>query len=325
MSTGVAAAAEAAAAVAGPGAIRLEIATTPAAADAVLDEAERLARLGVAAVVGHSNSSASLTASQVYNRAGIVQLAPTTTASVYERAGPYSFRLVPSDRQQARLLVRAALRYGDGAPVAVLYENDAYGYGLYRDLRRAADTLGLRVAVAGGYLAGEPGPDLQALLDAVLRIRPRVLLWLGRPVPLDSLMPKLRAAGVLVLGPDALDNPAVHENRDGTFDGVVFVRLLDAAVHARASAVLAGRVDLAPLGAEGLLTYDAVGVISAAVSAGAREGSEIRSYLYSLGRTRPPYQGIAGPIQFDDGRALQRPWQLARVTPAGVAAVGAGP
>lgn len=318
MSTGIEAAAQAAVAEEGPGAIRLEVGSSPTAADAALDGAERMVERGVVAVVGHSNSAASLTASQVYNRAGIVQIAPTTTATVYERAGPYSFRLVPSDRQQAQLLARAALQLGRGAPVAVLYENDAYGYGLYRDLGRAADSLGLRFTGAGAFLANEEPRVLRALLAAVLRPRPRVVLWLGRATPLDSLMASLRAADVLVIGPDALDNAAVHRNLRGNFDGLVFVRLLDARVQARAVAQLADRVEGVDIGAEALLTYDAVGVIRAAVGAGARQGSEIRGYLLSLGRERPPYRGLTGPIQFDENRTLQRPWRLARVTGQGV-------
>src|SRR5690606_24327043 len=110
-------------------------------------------------------------------------------------------------------------------------------------------------------------------------------------------------------------------NLRGTFDGLVFVRLLDADVHARAAATLAGRVEDAALGAEALLTYDAIGVIRAAVGDGARQGSEIRDYLLTLGHTRPPYRGVTGRIQFDEHRTLQRPWRLARVTADGVSEV----
>src|SRR5690606_3114166 len=74
MSTGVKPVAAAAVASQGPGMVRLEVGSSPTAAEAVLDGAELMVDRGVVAVVGHSNSAASLTASQVYNRAEIVQI-----------------------------------------------------------------------------------------------------------------------------------------------------------------------------------------------------------------------------------------------------------
>ncbi|HUG28520.1 MAG TPA: hypothetical protein VMK53_09500, partial [Gemmatimonadales bacterium] len=66
---------------------------TNAAAPAIGMAEEFVALPGVVAVVGHSNSSASLAASQIYNDAEVVQIAPTSTAPRYSEAGPFSFRL----------------------------------------------------------------------------------------------------------------------------------------------------------------------------------------------------------------------------------------
>jgi len=60
----------------------------------------------ILAVVGHTNSNASLAASQVYNERHVVQIAPTSTAPLYSHAGPYSFRMVPSDLYQGEFLAK---------------------------------------------------------------------------------------------------------------------------------------------------------------------------------------------------------------------------
>ncbi len=83
------------------------------------------------AVVGHTNSAASLVTAQLYNEAEVVQMAPTTTAVAYSEAGPFSFRLVPSDDHQGPFLANALERsFPDGARLALFYVNDDYGRGL---------------------------------------------------------------------------------------------------------------------------------------------------------------------------------------------------
>lgn len=327
VSRGIDTAATLAAAAAGPGAIELRVEWPASAvgAQAALDVAEKLVDEGAIAVVGHSNSAASLAASQAYNRARVVQLAPTTTATVYEHAGEYSFRMVPSDRDQARLLVRAARQLAGGRPVVVMYENDAYGYGLHRDLEHAARSQAVSFAAAAAYLSDEPPAAVRAVFARLLERRPGVLIWLGRGIPLDAIYAQARAAGVKVIASDGLDAKRTYANDGDVFTGLYFVRLLDPAVQERAARALAGRLDVAAVGAEGLLTYDAVGVIRAAVAEGARDGSDVRAYLLSLGRTRPPYDGVTGEIHFDENRSLQRAWQLAMVTGSAVVPVEVAP
>lgn len=316
VSSGIDTAAALAASAPGPGSIelRVEWPRNAVGAQAALDAAEKLVAEGVIAVVGHSNSGASLAASQAYNRARVVQLAPTTTATVYERAGEYSFRMVPSDRDQAQLLVRAARQFASGRPVVVMYENDAYGYGLYRDLEHAARQQAQPLATAAAFLSDERPEAVQAVLEKLLERDPGVLIWLGRGIPLNAVHERARAAGVTVVASDGVDTRRTYVNEGDVYTGLYFVRLLPPEVQERARRALAGSLDLVGVGAEGLLTYDAVGVIRAAVAEGARSGSGVRDYLLSLGRTRPPYHGLTGEIQFDENRSLQRAWQLARVT-----------
>jgi ABC-type branched-subunit amino acid transport system substrate-binding protein len=61
------------------------------------------------------------------------------------------------------------------------------------------------------------------------------------------------------------------------------------------------------------LAYDAMGVILAAIDAGARTGPQVRDYLMELGRSRPPYKGITGPVAFDDAGNRVGRYRLAPV------------
>src|SRR5258706_15225597 len=79
----------------------------------------------ILAVVGHTNSNASLAASQVYNERHVVQIAPTSTAPLYSHAGPYSFRMVPSDLYQGEFLAKVVAGDSPHPIVPVVFADDA--------------------------------------------------------------------------------------------------------------------------------------------------------------------------------------------------------
>src|SRR5205807_47995 len=111
--------------------LRLMLGQVSTAAQMALTAAESLASdPKVLAVVGHTNSSASLAAAHVYNEHHVVQIAPTTTTPLYSEAGDYSFRMVASDVYQGRFLANLVLAI-PGQRVAVLYVNDDYGRALH--------------------------------------------------------------------------------------------------------------------------------------------------------------------------------------------------
>lgn len=273
----------------------------------------------ILAVVGHANSASSLAASQIYNSAGLVQIAPTTTAPVYGRAGPFSFRLVPSDTLQASYLAMALRHHWPGRRLAVVHVNDDYGRGLLRVLRPQLDS----VVYEGLYADDADSADVARLRDAIVAGRPEVLVWLGRPGTLASLLPSLRAllSGVTAVCADACDVASVYSNGDSVFTGLFFVRFLDPAAPDSAMRAFQTRYRMETgevASSEALLTYDAVSLVRAALRDGARTRAEVREYLVSLGAARPAFEGITGRIEFDASGAFVRTYMLAEVRPTGV-------
>ena len=71
--------------------------------------AQELVNDKVAAVVGHLNSGASIAASEIYDRAGIVEISPATTDPGYTQRGlKTTYRLVETDAQQGPSLATCA-------------------------------------------------------------------------------------------------------------------------------------------------------------------------------------------------------------------------
>ncbi|MBR9988468.1 MAG: ABC transporter substrate-binding protein [Gemmatimonadetes bacterium] len=273
----------------------------------------------VLAVVGHGNSAASLAASQIYNTAGLVQIAPTTTAPVYGRAGPFSFRLVPGDSLQAAYLSMVRSHHWPASRVAVVHVNDDYGRGLLRVLRPQLDS----VVYEGLYADNGSALDIERLRDGIAARNPELLLWAGRPHVLGLLLPLLRETlpDIAVVCGDACDAAQVYHNTDGRFTGIHFVRFTDPAASDSASRSFRDRyleVTGEVASSEALLTYDAVSLVRAALRDGARTREGVRQYLTSLGTSRPAFVGLTGSIAFDETGACERSYMLAEVRADGV-------
>ena len=93
--------------------------------------ANKLVNEGVAGVIGHFNSSCSIPASDVYNRAGIPMITPASTnPQLTERGYRGVFRVCGRDDQQGRVAAQFAITQLKVKKVAVIHDKTTYGQGL---------------------------------------------------------------------------------------------------------------------------------------------------------------------------------------------------
>lgn len=290
-----------------------------------VETAGRLVDLpGLVAVVGHANSQASLATAPIYNRARVIQLAPTSTAPSFSQAGPYSFRLVPPDSVQGTALAREAMRRFEARGrlrIAIAYVNDDYGRGLRAATVAALDTA--RVRLVGEFPHNEGDvqePDPEGLVAALAEVRPDMILWLGRVPVLNVVLPVLRRAlgGVPILTGDAAYWAALMDDRISEWDGVEYLDFVDMEADPALQSFRERMWERFETGAAGpeALIYDATRVLLAALRSGADTGDDARRYLASLGSDRPPHPGLTGPIAFDSlGDIAERSYVLRRIEP----------
>jgi len=292
-----------------------------AATDAVGFATDFLARPGLVAVIGHVTSSASLATSQLYNAGSVVQLSPTATSILYSQAGPFSFRMVPPDDRQATFLCEVlCAAYPPGTRVALLYVNDDYGRGLRTALRASLDTSALDVVLDLPHAEDERRPEvITEIVGSVVAARPDVVVFLGSSASLSVYLPALRAARptLPIVGSDAVSSWARTPIAPDNWRAVQFADFVDVTAteslrtFARRYAERTGRAATGP----DVLTYDAVRVVLEAIGAGATSGEDVRAFLASLGRDRPPYAAISGPLQFSDNGDPERSFVLLGTEP----------
>lgn len=295
-----------------------------------LELADRFRRVErMVAVIAHSNSAASLATAPVYNEAEIVQIAPTSTAASYSLAGPYSFRLVPSDAAQGEVLAAALDSLAPaGARVAILYVNDDYGRGVREAFLDRLDRTRHTVVHDQPHSddeLGMPPADrehtVRAVVGSVLASRPEAIFWFGRARTFDLYLSVIReSAGALpILGSDGLASWGGWDRGGGRWDGVRYTDFLDmtATAELRDFDQRFRQRFGAPAGTGEVLSHDGMRLVLAAVRDGARSGPDVRDWLRSLGRTRPPFPGLSGPIAFNDAGDVTRSFVLVTITAPG--------
>ncbi len=287
---------------------------TNQAAAALAVAGDLVARPGLVAVIGHAGSSASLVAAPLYNEAGILQLAPTSSAPAYTRAGPLSFSMVPNDEEQgptlSSLLVDAA---GSRGRVAILYVNDDYGRGLRAAVLPALARVGVDVALDLPHADGSVAPiDVEATVELLARSDARAVGFLGRAPVLADLLPALRdrLGPIPVIGPDGVGLAMGTESwpPGPEWNGVRWIEFVSAEgtpeldrFRERFRKVLDGR----EARATEVLTYDAARLLVEGIARGARSGAELAGWLRSLEPDDPVFGSLlGGATLFDaDGNA----------------------
>jgi branched-chain amino acid transport system substrate-binding protein len=281
------------------------------------------------AVIGFTSSDASLAASRMLNRHGIVQVIPTATSPKLDDTGPWTFRLCPGDDYQATVLARTAMEDLDAGRCAVLYQNNDYGRELAALFRREYEALGGVIPFSAQLGSGFDDPaNLDLYVRQVITGTPDLLLLICQPAQAEVVQRALlrRDSSLPLLGSDSLGTHSALLQKLQVFEGMHILLFYhhDFTFPGNAEFVEAFRSrHRADPGYEAALAYDALMLLHQAVLEGARTRGELRDWLASL-TDRPPIPGVAGPISFDRDRRAWRPLHLAVIRNGGVHLVAAG-
>ena len=272
------------------------------------DIAVRVARIlyddpNVVAVVGHMNSGATLAAARVYNSGDnpLVEISPSASSPDLSGAGPYTFRICPSDSIHGTQLAEWARDRLGANRVAILYENDAYGRGLRTTFRNSFIERGGQIVSEDPFSAVLPSFE-----PYLTRIRSRggadVVLFAGAR---DGAAEMLRTLNMIRFKPTVLggDGAAGIETEEVDAEGVyISLAYLHDQPGARNEAftseyrrIYGGQLP----DHRGAGAYDAVFLLARTIEAVGLNRVRIRDYLAGIGQVTEPYHGVTGSIGFD--------------------------
>lgn len=292
-----------------------------------VDVATQLAALpGIVAVVGHQDSRSTLLAAPVYDEAGVPLVVPNATSRALAAAGRWVFPVAPSDSQEGAFIAEFATRVLRARRIALLYDNDEYGRGLrdgVRDALAAAGTPLVADAPIGAVCAGND--DATVTLMTSHRPPPDVLVLAARQGDAVCIVKQAhgRLPAIRFITGDAVEiNERLIAAMGAAAESTYFVAFwYDGLTDARSTAFTSTyrRVTGSHPSPAIALQYDALMLLMTAVRDVGPHRKAIQTYLSDLGRSRPAYEGVTGPISFEAGR--RRPLYMLRVSGGATIAV----
>ena len=265
---------------------------------------------GVVVVVGHASSRGSLLAAPIYGEAGMPFIAPTATSRRLHDAGSWTFQLAPDDEAEGAFIAGFALDSLAAPAITVFYLSaDEYGIGLRDGVARALKKRGRTLAEEVGILEDS---DFERRVAASLRRRTPDAVVLASRTPEAVAVARAirrRLPRVPLILADGVDAGGFGREM-GAFAGPAWAVAWwlpgSADSASRAFVGTFERVARRPPRQQEAMYYDALMVAAQALRAAGPHRDAIRRYLSELGVSRPPYQGITGPISF----AADRPTNL---------------
>lgn len=258
--------------------------------------ANKLVNSGIGGVIGHWNSSATIPASDVYNRASIPMITPASTnPQVTDRGLPNVFRICGRDDQQGKVAAEFALKALKVRKVAILHDKTTYGQGLADEFKKALGDQAL-VVYYDGITQGDK--DYRAILTSI-KIKLPDLFFFGGIYPEGGLLAKqAKEAGITapMLSGDGVIDPVFIEIAGPAANGTYLTFTPDTTKLPAAKDALARyRKRYGEPGPYSFYAYDAANVLLLGISkAATTDGKKVSETIHSI-----TYDGITGLIQFD--------------------------
>lgn len=262
--------------------------------------AQKLVDSKVVAVVGHFNSGASIPASKIYSDAGIPQISPSSTNPKYTQQGfKTTFRVVANDDQQGPVGAKFALQKLKPKTIAVIDDSTAYGQGIADTFEATAKAGGAKI-VAREHTT-DKDTDFKAILTKIKGRKPELIFFGGIDPQAGPMAKQMTELGIKAkfMGGDGIQTQNFIKLAGNAAEGAMAsmpglpkdqmpggARFLE-----KFKARFNAEVELyAPMG------YDAVFVFVEAMKRA--NSTDPAKFLPEIGKT--DYQGVIGPIAFDD-------------------------
>ena len=271
-----------------------------------IDVATGFVSAGVKAVIGHYCSGASIPASKVYQKAGILEISPASTNPRYTEDGGWNVvRLVPRDDAQAAAAAALVLDKFAGRKVAIVSDQAPAFAALAAKFAAALQQKGVTPALQFTFKAGTK--DFSTLAQQIADAGAGVVYLTGSYVEGGLIAQALRAVGskAQIVSGDSLVTEDYGNQAKDAAEGTLSTFTYDARKFPAAQG-LVQRLRNANQNPEGftLYAYAAVQALAAAAEAtGTLDSTRLAEWLRGGNR----FDTVVGPVSFDAKGDLTAP------------------
>jgi branched-chain amino acid transport system substrate-binding protein len=262
-------------------------------------------------VDGHQFSGATIAAGAKYESAGLPMISPSATNPDISTLGAYIWRICMTDAVQGEGLANYSVMTLSKQKIAIMYDNSDYGRGL-------ADAYESGVKAAGGTIVGKEqyatgDTDFKAQLTKLKGAGPDLLFLSGYYPEGSKIAQQARELGmdVQMLGSDGYASDELPKLGGAAVEGMLVSTFFDYTkddpavqkfVEAYKAKYGGGNPDWFAAN-----SYDVIMLAAqAAKNAGKNDRTAINDALGTIGT----YEGISGPVTFDENGDVIKPLQI---------------
>jgi len=255
----------------------------------------------ILAVISSYNSSCAFAQIPVYLEAGLPAISAVATNPSITGMSPYFYRTVVSDAFSGKTGANLCKSVG-WDKIALLYESDDYGYGIYEEFYKEANNIGLEIAYEGTFVYGET-KDFSTILTSIQNADVQGIYICGlvtETALIAHQMKTLGITGVGLAGANGLYSPALIDEGGVDVEGLytlgAFSTESDDPIAQSFVAAYNEKYGEDP-SSWGALAYDAAMVIIEAMkSAASLDRESINNAISTI-----EYQGVTGMNKFVNG------------------------
>jgi len=256
---------------------------------------------GVAAVVGHLNSSCTMPASAIYHQAGMLQVSPVSSNPQISRQGFKTFyRVCATDDLQGPGAALFAVNDLGAKRIFILDDMTTYGRGLSDEFEKKAKSLGAEVLGHEGITQGDK--DFTPMLTKVKSLNPDLVFFAGM-FPEGALLIKQKADVGLAakfMGGDGLYDASLITLAGAAAAEGVYLTTIGSDVRNMPGAqafVKNYEAKYGPLSAYSPQTYESTNIAIWAIK---QAGKADRAAVLAAMKGLKDYPGIFGAENFDE-------------------------
>jgi branched-chain amino acid transport system substrate-binding protein len=272
--------------------------------DSAVYVATDLKSAGTAAIIGHLWSGTTLAAAPVYNGGddAVAAISPSSSAPAVSAAGPWTFRLCPSDLEHGAALARWIRNDLGLERGAVLYLNDEYGRGVRQTFAGEFTRLRGELVAIDPYLGDNP--EVATYLDRLAKLGGvQFLVVAGNRGEAEVVLREARRRNlsVPVLGADGLEGiEAIGPLAEGVYISQAYLPTLDTPANQRFVKSWRRKYPAAGLPTQpAAATYDAVYLLRDVIARVGTDRQAVRDELARVGNRSPAFAGVTGRVAFD--------------------------
>jgi branched-chain amino acid transport system substrate-binding protein len=256
-------------------------------------------------MIGPLTSTVALAQAPIMNKNGLTQFAIGATAPAYTQAGPYSFRLVPTDAFQGRYMAKWTNDQGKWKTYAIIYVNDDYGRGLAEVFQTGLKEIGVaedKVLASEAFLPNDT--DFSAQLTKIKGLNPDALFIAGHYKEGAMIARQARelAFNAQILGTDGIGHPEYMKVAGKAAEGTIYsgyFSLEDKRPYIQQwAAEFKEKLGYDP-GLVEAIANDCVEIAARAIEIGGDNRKDLAIGMSTIGPYHPSVTGALGDNQFD--------------------------